>query len=689
MNRKIWFVLGVFLCGVTVALPLHAKDYSVKSPDGKISLTVTAGKQLSWQASMDGQQVIRPSFISMTFEGGNVIGAKPHVSSSAIKTVSESIKTPFYRKRQVADHYTQLVLKCKGYDVEFRAYDDAVAYRFVTAFQGKVKVQNEQVEFNFDKDYKAFIPYINDLRAGERYSFAFESYYTEQKLSEMYADSISIAPLCVDLGNGRKATVLECGCEDYPGMFLKMNPNGENGIMAEFAPYPLEGYLKSGFFTSNYIATKRADFIAQTQGTRSFPWRAVVLTEKDKDLAMCDIAQKLAAPCRLKDLSWIKPGKVAWDWWNNWNVTGVDFKTGINTQTYKYYIDFAAENHLEYIIVDSGWSSQKSLMEVIPEMDLPELVRYGNEKHVGVILWAGWDKASVEKDKVFPYYAKMGIKGFKVDFIDCDDQKMLNSVVDIVKCAADNHLVLDFHGWKANGLQRTYPNILNFEGVKGLENFKWNLGENQLKFLKERLKGVEGAEAVIKKATAPDVPHYDVIIPYLRMLVGQMDYTPGAMKNATRDNYYPLNGCPMSQGTRVHQMAMYTVYDAPLQMLSDTPNNYRKEQECTDFISSVPTVSDETRVLDGQVGAYIVTARRLGSTWFVGAMNDWIPRKLTVDFSFLGKGSYTADIFADGINSDKEPTDYKHTTLTVTADSKVDAELFPAGGWTARITPNK
>lgn len=688
--KQIFFrIVTVSLCCMAMLQPLSAKDYSVKSPSGRIVLSVSAEKTLSWQVFLNKEQIVAPSCISMTVEGEKQLGIKPHISKAVTTTVNESFKTPFYRKAQVVDHYNRLVLKCKGYDVEFRAYDDAVAYRFLTSFKGTVKVVNEQAEFNFEKDYKAFIPYINDLRSGERYSYSFESYYDEQKLSDMYSDSLSIVPLCVDLGNGRKATVLEGGCMDYPGMFLKKNPNMANSLVAEFASYPEEGHLVGGFFTSNYIATKRGNYLAKTEGTRSYPWRAVVITEKDKDLAACDISQKLAMPCRIKDTSWIKPGKVAWDWWNNWNITGVDFKAGINTQTYKYYIDFAAENKLEYIIVDAGWSSQKSLMEVVPEMDLPELVRYGHTKNVGVILWAGWDKASLEKDKVFPHYAKMGIKGFKVDFIDSDDQQMIRSVEDIAKCAADNHLVLDFHGMKANGMQRTFPNILNFEGVKGLENFKWNIGDNQKKFLQDQMKGMAGAENLLRKVRVPDMPHYDVTIPYLRMLVGQMDYTPGAMINTTRSNYYPCNDCPMSQGTRAHQMAMYTVFDAPLQMLADTPIHYRKDQKCTDFMAAVPTVFDDTRILDGQVGDYIVTARRKGTTWFVGALTDWTSRDLTINLSFLGKGTYTAEIFADGINADKEPTDYQNLKMDVTAATRLDAKLFSGGGWTARFMLKK
>ena len=414
-------------------------------------------------------------------------------------------------------------------------------------------------------------------------------------------------------------------------------------MKAEFAPYPL-AHEVGGYDRLNLVPTKRADFIAKLNGGQSLPWRAVVITERDADILNCDMAQRLAPACRITDVSWIQPGKVAWDWWNNCNITGVDFKSGMNTDTYLYYIDFAAQNKIEYIIIDEGWSGKESLMEDLsPDIDLPRLIAYGREKGVGIILWSSWrnligndpEKGAAVTETVMKHYADMGIKGFKVDFFDRDDQQVIASAYQLAACAARHHLYLDFHGLKPFGIQRAYPNIFNFEGVKGLENSKW--------------------EPRVGDGPLHNQPRYDVTAPYLRMLAGPMDYT---------------------------QMAMYTTFEAPLQMLADSPTKYMQNQECTDFIAQIPTTFDETIALDGQLGEYTVIARRKGTTWYVAAMTDWTPRDLTIDLSFLGEGQFAADIFADGVNAQKDATDYKHMKLSVSARDQLQAHLSSGGGWT-------
>lgn len=387
--------------------------------------------------------------------------------------MESSFPTPLYKKASVKDVYNQLTLKCRGgYSVQFRAYDDGAAYRFISEQNKPFIVLNETADFNFDKDYQAFVPYINDNRNGERYCFSFESYYDEAPLSKMHTDSLSITPLMVCLDGGKKAVIMEAGLENYPGMFLTANPQTRQGVQAAFAPYPLEETI-GGHNRLNLIPTKRADYIARC-AKQELPWRVVLVTEKDTQLADNDMAQRLAPACRIKDISWIKPGKVAWDWWNTCNLTGVDFKAGMNTPTYKAFIDFAADNNLEYIIIDDGWSGNESLLKDLnPDIDLKELVAYGNQKGVGIILWASWRNSAKDTEATFSHYAQMGIKGFKIDFFDRDDQPLVQSVERIVACAAEHRLVLDLHGLKPYGIQRTYPNVLNFEGVKGLENAKW------------------------------------------------------------------------------------------------------------------------------------------------------------------------------------------------------------------------
>ena len=669
----------VVLCLTGISTTTYAtsvgKSWTAESPDKKTQIEVGTQNynMLTWRIEHNGVSVLEDSRINILIDGVFDVFTKGGLGKVTNRQqVRSKFATPFYKKAEVKDEYNAMTISFKnGISVEFRVYDDGAAYRFLLDRKNMTEVTSETAEFNFAEDYPAFIPYVNDNRGGERYCYSFESYYDEQLLSKMFKDSLAITPLAVCLPDGLKAIVMDAGVEDYPGMFLKSN--GKRGLTAEFAPYPLEQEI-GGFDRLNLVPTKRADYIARLGGRRALPWRAVVITEKDVDILNCDIAQRLAPACRISDTSWIKPGKVAWDWWNNTNISGVDFKSGMNTDTYLYYIDFAAKNKIEYIIIDEGWSGQESLTaDLSPEIDLSRLIAHGQEKGVGIILWSSWrnligsnplNDISVT-DAVMKHYADMGIKGFKVDFFDRDDQQVIASAYKIAESAAKYHLYLDYHGLKPFGIQRAYPNIFNFEGVKGLENSKWEprAGDGPLH----------------------DQPHYDVTAPYLRMLAGPMDYTPGAMTNAMKNNFFGNNDHPMSQGTRVHQMAMYTTFEAPLQMMADSPTKYMQNQECTDFIAQVPTTFDETVALDGRMGEYTVIARRKGTTWFVAAMTDWTPRDLTVDLSFLGEGRHHADIFADGVNALKDATDYKHTQQTVTRSDRLNIHLSSGGGWTAII----
>ena len=656
-----------------MGLSSQAAEYQVSSPNGKVKVVVNTDEAVKWSVTYDGKPVLLPSQIDIQLRQGKKSLGLGQIGKVAVRQIKSSFDSPFYKKATVKDEYGQMLMYTnQKFTIEVRAYDDGAAYRLISANSKPSTVVNETAEFCFDADYQAFVPYVNDNRGGERYCYSFESYYDEQPLSKMFNDSLAITPLAVCLPGGMKAIVMDAGVENYPGMFVKKG-KAAHSLVAEFAPYPTEQPV-CGYARLNLVPTKRADYIAKLNGKQNLPWRAVVITEKDADILNCDMAQRLAPACRIGDTSWISPGKVAWDWWNNTNITGVDFKSGMNTDTYLYYIDFAAKNHLEYIIIDEGWSSEESLMKDLnPEIDLPRLIAYGRQKGVGIILWSSWrnligndpmcDQSVVEA--VMAHYADMGIKGFKVDFFDRDDQQVSASAYKIAEIAAKHHLHLDYHGLKPFGIQRAYPNILNFEGVKGLENSKWEprAGDGPLH----------------------NQPRYDVTIPYLRMLAGPLDYTPGAMMNAMKDSFFGNNDHPMSQGTRVHQMAMYVTFEAPLQMLADSPTKYMQNQECTDFIAQIPTTFDETIALDGKLGEYTVIARRKGAVWYLAAMTDWTARDLTIDLSFLGEGTHQADIFADGVNAAKEATDYKHSRQAVKRSDRLAVHLSSGGGWTAII----
>lgn len=628
------------------------KVYHVKSPDGKIDLTVSVDKNISWSVNHEQTEVITPSEISMTIEKGGDFGKNVILKSAKNTSVNLEIHTPIYKKDNVRDHYNQLLLTFKGdYGLAFRAYNDGVAYRFVSTRKGDIIVKNEEANFNFKDDDKAFLPFVNDYRNNDKFTTSFESHYDNINLSGIKKDSLAFLPVLVDLGNGKKAAILEADLQNYPGMYV--TGRGKTSLNGVFAPYPTKESVKR----INLVVNDRANYIAKSTGVRSFPWRVVVISTEDRQLANNDMVQRLAEPSRIVDESWIKPGKVAWDWWNDWNVTHVDFKAGINVPTYKYYIDFAAANKLEYIIIDEGWSDDYDLNKT--KLDIQQIVDYGKQKKVGVILWSTWYAITRDAEGLFEKYAKMGVKGFKIDFIDRDDQKAVSSLYDLAQKAATNHLMIDYHGmYKPSGIQRTFPNVINCEGVKGLENMKWGT-DNQ--------------------------PAYDVSIPFIRMLSGPMDYTPGAMRNASKSAFRPVNSNPMSQGTRSHQLAMYTIFEAPLQMLSDNPTAYMKEKESTDFIAAIPTTFDETAAINGKVGEYVTIARRKGATWYAGSMTNWSDRKISIDLSFLGEGKYKAILFEDGVNADRDATDYVRKEITVTAKDHLEISMASGGGWAARF----
>ena len=636
-------------------------------------VNINVDKSITWDITKGKTLVLKPSVISLQTDK-QIFGVNPKVRKATVHNY----------KNDDNGGYQQLLLSCNGYDVEFRVYLNAAAYRIIPKKMIN-KVVNETSEYRFAGDYQSFVPYVNDNRGGERWCYSFESYYDEAPLSKMYQDSLAITPLAVCLPEGKKAVVMEADVENYPGMYLlkgtsttasASHASSAYSLHAAFPPYPLKEAI-GGYNRLNLVPTERANYIAE-KVTR-LPWRIVLVTDEDKQLVGNDIAKMLGPKCRIKDTSWIKPGKVAWDWWNNTNITGVDFRAGINTETYKYYVDFAQKNGLEYIIIDEGWSDPEDLLIFSDKMDMAGIINYAKQNGVGVILWSSWrnliQRGHEKMEEIMKYYGDMGVKGFKVDFFDRDDQKAINSVYEVAECAAKHHLLLDLHGMRPFGVQFAYPNIVNFEGVKGLENSKWEprAGDGPLH----------------------DQPRYDVTIPFLRALPGCFDYTPGAMMNAVRSQFFGNNDHPMSQGTRVHQMAMYTIFDAPLQMLADSPTKYMQNQECTDFIAQIPTVYDQVVPLDGKLGEYVVVAKRKGARWYIAAMNNWQARDLTVDLSLLIKMNETnnkleklngrANIFADGINADREATDYKHTQRQINSDDKLQIHLAPGGGWTAIV----
>ena len=666
MTLKNWFFALAVLVASAIGLQAADKVYKLQSPSGVLKVEVTAGKALSWSVEQQGTKVLHPSEISMTLEDGTVFGKEMKSVKAVRCSVNRTVTPVVYRQEKVQDSYNQLTLKLKGYSVEFRAYDDGAAYRFVAARKTPFKVTTEQATFNFGQDTKGYIPYTRKTEDNIECQFftSFESLYSHISLSQWETDRLAFLPITLDAPDGMKVCITESDLLDYPGMYLS-NQDKDASLEAVFAPYPKD-IEQGGHNMLQGLVRTRENYIAEVAADESFPWRIVIVAKEDKDLLACDLPWLLGRePAKDVDFSWVKPGKVAWDWWNAWNIYGVDFKAGINNDTYKYYIDFASKNGIEYVILDEGWAVNKKadLFQVIPEIDLPMLCKYAAKKNVGLILWAGYWAFNKDMERACKEYSEMGVKGFKVDFMDRDDQPMVQFYRRTAEMAAKYHLMIDFHGaFKPAGLQRTWPNVVNMEGVFGLENAK-NPGRNE-----------------------KDLVAYEVTIPFVRLVAGPSDYTQGAMRNATKRNFRYVSSEAMSQGTRCRQLAEYIIFDAPLTMLCDSPSNYMKEKECLSFISGVPTVWDETLALEGKVEEYVATARRKGDTWYVGVISDWNAREMTLDLSFIG-GEAWMEIFRDGANADRAARDYKKELVAFPADGKVKLQMAPGGGWAAVIRP--
>lgn len=655
--------LLVFLLAGSMSL-LAQKSYHLQSPDRKLQTVVTVDQDVEFSLTHEGTEVLAPSVISMTLQNGEVLGVSPKVSKVTKGSVDKVIPSPFYKKAEVSDVYNEMTIAFRGnYSIAFRLYNDGLAYRFITRKKGDIVVVDESATYNFPSDYMTFAPYVNSTKPTfeEQFSNSFEQPYVNEAITKLNDKRLMILPFLVDLGNGKKLCITEADLEDYPGMFLN-NTTDKPSLKSVHAPYP-KVKQQGGHNRLQMLVKERENYIAKTKGTRSFPWRVFVVSENDGQLLDCDMVYRLASPSRLNDISWIKPGKVAWDWWNDWNLYGVDFRAGINNETYKYYIDFASDHGIEYVILDEGWAVnlEADLLKVIPEIDMKEIVSYAKLKNVDIILWAGYYAFDRDMENVVKHYADMGVKGFKVDFMDRDDQEIIDFLYRSAETCARYKMLVDFHGiCKPTGLQRTYPNVVNYEGVNGLEQLKWS-------------------------PESYDMVTYDVTFPFVRMVAGPVDYTQGAMRNATRANYRPVNSEPMSQGTRCRQLATYVIFESPLNMLCDNPTNYMREKECTEFIAAIPTVWNETHVVDAKVSEYIAMARKHDDIWYLGALTNWEPREIELDLSFLGDGNYKLELFKDGINADRAACDYKKEVIPVPADRKLKIKMAPGGGYAAKI----
>ena len=660
MKKTLLATLAILLSTISAAFAA-TDSYTLTSPDNQTSVQIHANP-LAIGVAHGNNVLLKESPIALKLTDGTAIDKVTKTGKS--HTNSEAIEAPFYRQKSLSMTYNERIFKLNGdFSLVVRAYDQGIAYRFVSNRKKAFTIADETAEYNFEGDPKAWIPYSNSGNADNPFACSFENLYNEIRLSQ--AEKAAFLPLTVDCGKA-KLTLLESDLEAYPGMMVNAQ-GGKDGssLKAIFPCYPKA--FKQTPARQQRRVTETEEFIAKVDGKRSFPWRLFAVTTDDAQMPVNDLVYATASPNRIGDTSWIKPGKVAWDWWNNWNIKGVDFKSGINMKTYKYYIDFAAKNGIEYIVLDEGWYVPQSgdVLTVIPELNLPELVAYGKSKGVDVVLWMVFNSLDDVLEEACTKYSEMGVAGFKIDFLDRHDQEAVEMAYRISEAAARHHLFVDYHGfWKPTGLSRTYPNVLNYEGVYGLENSKW---------MNEKV----------------DHPRYNVTIPFIRMMAGPMDYTPGAMRNRSKSDWHPSHSMPCSMGTRCHQLAMYVVYDSPFEMLCDAPTMYEAEPEFTSFLASIPTIFDETVIPCGKINEYIVTARHAGDSWYVGGMTNWEARDITIDASkFLPAGKYTVEVYMDGPNAAKNAEDYMHQTMDINYDGtmKATVHLAPGGGFTAKIT---
>lgn len=633
------------------AEPAAGASYEVSSPNNIVKLRVNTGKKITFDLLVSDRPVMTKSTMSLNV-AGQILGISPVVKSTSTRSHSGVVK-PVVRQKSAEfnDDYNELRLVLEGgHAIVFRAYNEGAAYRWETAFaQEEVIVQSEEMTLKFGGKHPVWFP--------EEDSFFshMERQYQQRALGDLAAKNFASLPAVVDAGFV-KVAVAEADLEDYPGLWLT-GAKG-NALAATFAKYPLKEKLNRD---RNLHVTQEADYIAKTKGTRAFPWRVLGIARRDGDLITNPLVYLLASPSRIADTSWIKPGKVAWDWWNANNLRGVDFTAGIDTRTYKYYIDFASKNGLDYIILDEGWYKLGDVLDIAPGMDVPELIAYGRERGVGIILWV---VAKSLDDKLIPaldQFEKWGVRGIKVDFMQRADQPMIAFYERVCREAAKRKLLVDFHGAQQPALMtRTWPNIISVEGVRGLEWNKWS--------------------SLI-------TPAHDATLPFTRMFLGPMDYTPGAVHNANLDAHAIIYNRPMSQGTRCHQLGLYVIFESPLQMLADTPTEYEREPVMMEFLRAVPSTWDETRVLDARIGSHVLIARRHGDEWYLGAITDWNKRELEAALSFLPAGEYRMVEYADGPNAARHAEDFTRAERTVTSATKLDIRLAPGGGWAARLTP--
>ncbi len=651
MKKLLLLTLSVF-----ISFSLYSQKYALSSPDGKLTAGIEIDKGI-YVALIKGRTFVF-KLGNISLETYYVVGPKAEyiVHKVTHNSVNEIVKPEIRDKAAtLTNSYNELEIKFRDkHAITFRLFNEGLAYRFSTSEKDSLKIIGENLDLYFETGDSV------RFQSSETFNSAYETPYEHANLPGIAAGKLCNLPLLIEKQNGLFVMITEADLYNYPGLWFK--GTGKAQLSAVNPPYPKTLTTAGGEYVRNQV-DRAYDYIAKVNGTRAYPWRIFAVASDEKELISNNMVYLLASPCAVKDISWIRPGVVMFDWWAKHNIYGVDFKAGVNTETAKYFIDFCAENGFRYFLFDDGWSQRDDLLKTVPGLDMAEVTAYGRSKGVDIMLWMVWHTLQRQWDKAFDQFAKWGIKGIKVDFMNRDDQPMVTFYESVAREAAGRKLVVDFHGaYKPCGLSRKYPNVLTREA---LIEFEYNGWTNQ------------------------DDPVHHNILPYIRMFAGPMDYIPATVRNSTKYNFRPIDDYPMGQGTRAHAMALFIILNSPMTMLPDSPSDYYREKECTDFLKKIPVEWDDTRLLQGKIARYTILARRSGNEWFVGAITDWNERTIDLETGFLEPGKYRLEAIEDGVNANKRAEDYKKIEMDFQAGEVLKLKLASGGGWVARITTLK
>jgi alpha-glucosidase len=640
----------------------EGQSFNIYSPDHNISVSIEINKSIIYSINYKGKKLILPSRISVTIDTAMKNGFDPVVTDTLTRFANSNIIPVIKEKRAIIpDIYKEIIIRfINHFELNFRVYNDGVAYRFATKEPGELTILNEETNFNFKPATIIYYPGVTKRADADIFHTSFEEPYNKSVLDSLPGDLLAFTPVLLQPEGLPKVLITESDIKDYPGMFLAKGK--EAGLTGKFGSYPLKEIVSGDGFRQKLVS-KRAGFIARTMGPRAFPWRVIVIAPDDADLLVNDLVYRLAPDPDFSDFSWIKPGKSTEEWITGLNLYGVDFTAGLNTATYKYYIDFASKFGFEYVMLDAGWSDVNDLFSITPGIDMEEITSYARKKGIGLILWTQALTLDRQMEKAFQQFKKWNIKIIMIDFIDRNDELAINFMHRFASECARNRFMCMIHGAPIPaGFSRTYPNMLARESVLGSEYNIWSSKAN---------------------------PEHDLMLPFIRMVAGPMDYEPGILQNATKEQPVKMGfEKVIAQGTTIHQISMFVIYESPLQLFSGNLSDALRVSDLMYLLGKIPTVWDETIILKARLGKYILEARRNGQEWYLAAINDWTPKEFSIPLDFLSEGSYHVETASDGLNAARNPQDYKIKASDVTRNDTLNIKLAPGGGYVARIKKN-